>query len=444
MPRLFEQYDEPSTADKFGRAFAGAGQSIGQAIPEMLMGRHQQKQQQLQKQQKVQQLSKLSGIPSEDLMGLDEKSLEEILKSSNKRKELEYEYGLKGNLKNNELAKRQNFISNILKRDGSSQDGSFSGLPSTQDISSSSQGSSPINPDGSFNILKVSDQDILEIAAVDNELATQLRSTRDAALKAQENEKKTKRSDFESERTYHTSFSRKAEEEADQLRSMIPKKESALNFARDSVESGNMEYFSPDKLADVTGIDAFRTTNGAKLITASKENLLTNMSRISAKGQNLWFEKRLNQMFPKIGQSNEANLTVQEMLEGELQVEKSYLNEFDRISKQDQEDYGFVKKDASMRARNNVKSSEKEIMKRTTYRMKELQEVEEGLDKMKKMVGKNVIKGTPFTLAMAKLYKNKFGDKALDVAEKNGYYIPTVEEFTIFQQRPEEFREASL
>ena len=61
---------------------------------------------------------------------------------------------------------------------------------------------------------------------------------------------------------------------------------------------------------------------------------------------------------------------------------------------------------------------------------------------MKKQVGKNVSKGTPLTLAMAKLYVEKFGkEDALKVAEKNGYRIPTMEEFSSYEKVPQEFRE---
>jgi hypothetical protein len=262
-----------------------------------------------------------------------------------------------------------------------------------------------------------------------------------AELDRKKEEEKEKKRSFESNRAFQSSYSKKAEEDANKLRESLPKKEMALNFARNAVETGDISYFSPDKLADATGIDLFRTSKGAQLTTAGKENLLSNMSRVGSRAQNMWFEQRLNSMFPKIGQSKEANLTVQEMLEGEAEIDRAYLNAFDRLSEEDEKQHGFVKKDITKRAYDSIKSQEKEILKRTTYRMKEIEDQEKGLSGMKSQVGKNVAKGTPLTLAMAKLYKSKFGENALSVAERNGYYIPTLEEFKIFQQRPEEFRE---
>jgi len=257
-----------------------------------------------------------------------------------------------------------------------------------------------------------------------------------------EKEAKTVREDKIEERKYHTGYSKAAEEKANSIRESLPKKEMSLDLARSAVENADLSYFSRDKLADITGSDLFRTAKGAQLVTAAKENLLSSMGRVSARAQNIWFEQRLNSMFPKIGQSREANLTVQEMLEGEAQMDKAYLGEFDRLVKEDESKYGFVRKDIEKRARDAVKPIEKDIMKRTTYRMREIEEQELGLSSIKQKVGKNVIKGTPLTLAMAKLYKEKFKENALDMAEKNGYYIPTIEEFQAFHAQPSEYREA--
>ena len=44
------------------------------------------------------------------------------------------------------------------------------------------------------------------------------------------------------------------------------------------------------------------------------------------------------------------------------------------------------------------------------------------------------------TVATYKLYKEKYGDKAKDFLKKNGYKIPSFEEFKIYQMTPEEYR----
>lgn len=296
------------------------------------------------------------------------------------------------------------------------------------------------NQDGWYD--RLSDSKRQEFAYMYPTEAKALEANRMNRIKTDVAQEKRQRDIFESERGYHTQFSKDAEKETEALRSSLPKKAMSLDLARNAVESGDLSYFSADKLADITGIDAFRTAKGVQLVTAGKENLLSNISRVSSRAQNMWMEQRMNSMFAKIGQSPEANLTAQTMLEGEVEMDQAYLSEFDRLTADDEKEHGFVRKDVAKRARNNVKQKEKDIFQRTSYRLKELEEVEQGLNKLTPKVGKNVIKGTPLTLAMAKLYKNKFGDHALSVAKKNGYYIPSVEEFAVFQQRPQEFREA--
>lgn len=207
-----------------------------------------------------------------------------------------------------------------------------------------------------------------------------------------------------------------------------------MDLARNAVETGNLGFFSLDNLANRTGLDVFRTAKGSQLITAGKENLLNNMGRVSARAQNIWFEQRLDSMFPQIGQSREANLTILEMLEGEEALDKAYVNEFDRQAENDEQKFGYVKKDIERRVRSELQPLEKRLFDRTSYRLKDIEEREKGLTNLKKEVGKKVPKGTPLTLTMAKLYKDKFGNDALSAAKKNGYTIPTIEEFQFYQK----------
>lgn len=338
---------------------------------------------------------------------------------------LEKEYGLKGNLEKDIEKIKGEEKRDLLSLLGLSPDNLF------QSETNDSQLLNEPEDTNEFNLNeRTSPDQIATLSLLYPELGKVLQS-----------QKKQKYKEFSVERDYHTGFSKEAEKLAENIRETSPKKETALNFSRNAVETGDLSYFSLDKLADITGVDLFRTAKGAELITAGKENLLSNMSRVSARAQNIWFEQRLNSMFPKIGQSREANLTTQEMLEGELAMDKGYLKEFDRLSSEDMKKYGYVKKDIAKRARKANEPLEKELFKRSSYRMKEIEEVEKGIDTLKKEVGKNVVKGTPLTLAMAKLYKDKFGDNALAIAKKNGYYIPSLEEFKIFQLRPEEYRE---
>jgi len=290
-----------------------------------------------------------------------------------------------------------------------------------------------------FDPSQITDQDILAATIIDPNVGRALANIKESVQEKEKQERKL----FEGERKYHTEFTKDLEKDLDQRKEALSKKRMSLDFARDAIESGNESFFSLDKLADITGLDLFRTAKGAQLITAGKESLLSNMSRASARAQNLWFEQRLNSMFPKIGQSKEANLTVQEMLEAEANMEDAYIKKLEQFSNEDVDKYGFEKKDVKRRARDAIRSQEKEIFNRASYRMKQIEEQEKGISQLKKEIGKKVPKGTPLTLAMAKLYAEKFGKDALNVAEKAGYQVPSLEEYRIFAQTPKEFREAS-
>lgn len=405
-----------STGERFANAFGGAANAASQLIPEHM----------LKRQQEADELDagKRQGL---NLKGMSPETRQEAFKQAFKSKGDLAELEKKDELRRKLLADiDKSPLSQNMTPDQKEQvaDSLMEGIDLSDEGSAEKRRSRDAQEEDPFDKARkyaaIGEHDLTKVAT---------------------DEAKFKSKKANEERAYHTGFSKEQEQKANELREALPKKEFALDFARNAIETGDVSFFSPDKLADITGIDLFRTAKGAQLVTAGKENLLSNMSRASAKAQNLWFEQRLNSMFPKIGQDREANLTVQEMLEGELAMDKAYLDQFDKLADQDQKTYGFVKKDIAKRARDSVKPIEKEILKRTTYRMKELEEGEKGLQTVKKEVGKNVVKGTPLTLSMAKLYKDKFGESALKVAEKNGYYIPTLEEFKIFQQTPQEFRE---
>lgn len=357
------------------------------------------------------------------------KKMEQELKGQNMLAKEDRAYQNKLNLKKNEVR----MFSDLLKGKQPSQEQEFrepSNLQESSQENEIAQGEEiaqnlGIKPD------QITDDVIIAASAMNPAIGRALSTVRES------NERKKL-----ADRAYHSQYTLKQDEKVNALRESIPRKEMALNFSRDALNSENVSFFSPDKLADATGLDVFRTAKGAQLIAAGKENLLSNMSRVSARAQNVWFEQRLNSVFPKIGQSVEANMTVQEMIEAEVAMDKAYLSAYDRISEDDEKNFGYKRSDIEKRARAEVKPLENHIMKRASLRMKELHEQEEGLTKMKERVGENVVRGTPLTLAMAKLYVNKFGkENALAVAEKNGYYIPTKEEFVSFQKTPTEFRE---
>ena len=253
-----------------------------------------------------------------------------------------------------------------------------------------------------------------------------------AELKRRENEHKK----FTEDRKFHAKGAEKTEERVSGMRESIPKKKMALNLARDAVQSGEVGILSLANLAERTGAREFQTAKGAQLVTAGKENLLSNMSRVSAKGQNQWFEQRLNSMFPQIGQSMEANETIDAMLQGELEMDEAYLRAYNELAKQDEDNFGYKRNDLDQRTHEIVDDLYDDIMKKTSYKMREIYEREKGISWMKENVMKKVPNGTPLTPQMAKVLSNKYGGnyaQAIENAKRLGYQIPTKEEFAQWQ-----------
>lgn len=264
--------------------------------------------------------------------------------------------------------------------------------------------------------------------------------------RATQAEEKLATQKFQQERAYHTQFSAPVEKKVSERREGSRKLDFALDLSRDAIESGEVGRFSPSSLASLPGLpeparSALQSAKGAQLATAGKEFLFSNLGRLSAKAQNIYMEQRIGSMFPQIGQSEEANLTTQEILEGESALDKVYLNAFDKESQKDMEQYGFVKKDIDKRVDNAIKDLDREILDRTAFRTREIQESQWSKSKLESESNKKVSKGTYLTPRMgAELYK-KFGDKTIEQAKKLGYKIPTPEEYEQFQLPSREFRE---
>jgi hypothetical protein len=284
----------------------------------------------------------------------------------------------------------------------------------------------------SFEPGGLNNEKIALLGLVNPQIASLIQRQKEAEEKAKQSESKEQRRQFESERDYNTSLTKNIREEISGLQKALPKKESALNLAKEALETGDLGFFTRDKLADLTGIGAFRSAKGAQLITAGKENLLGNISRVTAKAANQWFEQRLNSMFPQIGQSREANETILEMLKGELAMDQAYLKEYEKQAAEDRAKYGYLREDIESRIRKAVEPQEKKILDRTSYRLRQIYEGEQGPEFLRKNAEKKVPRGTPLTVEMAQLLLDKYGDRAEAEAKKLGYTIPSEEIYMEF------------
>jgi hypothetical protein len=133
--------------------------------------------------------------------------------------------------------------------------------------------------------------------------------------------------------------------ELQRARKNIPLQEQAIEDIKMAApEVGGLDY-----LADVTGFEPLRSSEGAKLKTAIKDYFLTDLTRVGAR-PNMWVEQQLLDALPKIGRDAEANLITAEGLQFKLDLAKKRIDIIDDLSAKDTEKYGYVKGDIDSRA----------------------------------------------------------------------------------------------
>ena len=263
----------------------------------------------------------------------------------------------------------------------------------------------------------------------------------DISLKQQEQDQRK----FEANRKYFGQGFQDVEDYFNKIQRSNPKKDLALQSAAQSIQSGDVGMFSPNYLADLLGLPGLRTASGVQLVSAGKENLLSNMERTSAKAQNIWFEQKLNSIFPMIGQTEEANKMALTFLEGELELDKNAVEEFNRLKEQDMKEQGYINyKTIQNRVFENLKDKEDSILRKTMYKAKVLEESEKDIEELIKNKNKKVVSGTPLTQQMLKVmmadfqqsdgsYNEESLRKGVEKAKKLGYNVPKAPEFKSWQ-----------
>ncbi len=130
-------------------------------------------------------------------------------------------------------------------------------------------------------------------------------------------------------------------DEADESRKTLPAKEASLFALEDAIQEGDMSFFSYDNLAELTGIEGFRTAKGGQFKSASKNFFLNTLSRAGAR-PNQFLEKQIEQGLPKIGRSREGNLIGVELAKFDIDIEKKRLETIDKISDEYENTLGYV------------------------------------------------------------------------------------------------------
>lgn len=193
-------------------------------------------------------------------------------------------------------------------------------------------GQEPINQPGNqqintgINYSTLSDEQLVQLRQIpgyDKSSDAELKRRQEAAKIDQKQRSDVFQSDLER--------SQKVLLEADKIASTIPQKQASLDSINDAIANQDMSFWSWDNFADKTGIEAFRTPEGAAFKTALKEYFLGNISRAGAR-PNQWIEQQIQDMLPKIGTSQAARLFVTRLLQNELDLDKKRVDVSNDIS----------------------------------------------------------------------------------------------------------------
>jgi hypothetical protein len=238
---------------------------------------------------------------------------------------------------------------------------------------------------------------------------------------------KTSQRTYESERDYATKTTENFRNRMSGISASLPAKDLALQLARQAIESGEVGAFSGAHLAQLTGSPVFQSASGAGLNLASKENLVGNLARVSGRAQNRWLEQVMSGAFPRVGQSETANLTVQEGVEADKALTESELQIYRQLEDQDLKTQGYVGKDIEQRVEKAFKPIAREILERTSYRTRQLWEREKSDKDLLHLAYKKAPTGVYLTRRMAQIFLKLHKDPkvAVEKAKEKGYRIPS-------------------
>lgn len=207
---------------------------------------------------------------------------------------------------------------------------------------------------------------------------------------------------------------------ADEIAEMLPQKQSALNLMNKAITDKDLSFFSRDNLAEITGIEGFRSPEGSIFKTAAKEYFLGNLVRAGAR-PNQWIEQQISDMLTKIGRSTEANLSVSRALQNELDIDKERVRLTHEIADELDKSGGDYRKLGSMV--NTRLSKYAEDKQRELFN--DLRAIKSIAEKTYQKLGK-VEKGSQISQVVAQALlrqTNNDPKKAAEEARKLGYTV---------------------
>ncbi len=304
------------------------------------------------------------------------------------------------------LGTDQNSPPNLSKPENSTSS------PDNQEINQTT----PSNSTGSV-FKKLSDDQLVTLTgAPDREVYEPAK----AELKRRDEERNLKQKEKEGWTKFGMERAKKVLDKSEEIAQGLPVKKTALKLMTDSIANKNLGFWSPDNLAEITGIEGFRSKEGALFKTAGKEYFLGNISRAGAR-PNQWIEQQIADMMTKIGRDTGANLSVARALQNETDLDEERVrltNEIFNDLRKEGKDIGDLGSMINTRLANFAEQKQSELFN-------DLRAIK-AIDENEPQKFHKVKQGTqvsPYMVdALLKAFNND-PDKALQEAKKLGYSV---------------------
>ena len=169
--------------------------------------------------------------------------------------------------------------------------------------------------------------------------------------------------------------------EADKIGKELPIAESSIRAMEDSVLSGDQSYWSPDNIAELTGVEAFRTAKGGQFKTAAKTFFISDLKASGAR-PNQFIEKQFVDALAKVGRSEYANQTVIESFKFSHDLKKNWVDTVRELEAKYYDELGYMPGNFAGIVEKTMEPYVKERQKQYERRLKDISVAEKKGEKL--------------------------------------------------------------
>lgn len=221
-------------------------------------------------------------------------------------------------------------------------------------------------------------------------------------------------------RIYEESKNEPFRKKVNDLRDKVIKEQTSLDLAESAIKTGDTSSLV-QWYANQHDLDFAKTPASVILGTAAKEFLTGGVKSLGSKGVNQFIEKRMLSMFPVVGQSEEANLSLVEALRFQVALDNKKIELYDKYEELYHNNPSKIEKEVF----NDLNKYANEEKERLAYKLSEIRD--DFATRSELASTKKAIPGSFITQKRADVLKEKAhgdGKKAQEAARKMGYKFP--------------------